>query len=122
MVNNKSQEKKHLDAVFAALSNSTRRGMFHQLCRGPASIGELGGAYGISKPAVTKHIKVLERAGLLRRHRDGRIHRCVLNPKPMEDVMDWITESREFWEQSLDALGQYLDSTTKTRSTRSKET
>lgn len=100
-----------MDTVFAALSDSTRRGMLTRLGQGSASIGELGAPYGISKPAVTKHVKVLERAGLLRRHRSGRIHRCALDPQPMRDAMDWIERTRQFWEESLGALAQYLEDT-----------
>jgi len=119
MVNYKIPEAKRqnlgqdvrMDAVFAALSYSTRRGMLNRLSKGPASIGELGRPYSISKPAITKHVKVLERAGLLHRHKDGRVHRCAMNPEPMADVVDWIEKTRDFWEQSLDALGQYLQQT-----------
>jgi DNA-binding transcriptional ArsR family regulator len=103
---------RHLDAVFAALSDTTRRGMLARLSRGPATVGELGDPYGISKPAVSKHVKTLERAGLIRRRKDGRLHRCTLRPKPMAQAQDWIERHRRFWEQSLDALADYLDDTT----------
>ncbi|GJM44516.1 MAG: transcriptional regulator [Gemmatimonadota bacterium] len=103
-----------MDIVFAALSDATRRGMLARLCQGPASIGELGAPYEISKPAVSKHVRVLERAGLLERRRDGRIHRCRMNPQPMQDAGAWIEQTQRFWEDSLGALARYLEDTTPT--------
>jgi len=103
---------RRLDAVFAALSDTTRRGMLAHLSHGPATIGELGGPYDISKPAVSKHVKTLEQAGLIRRRKDGRLHRCTLRPQPMARAQDWIERQRRFWERSLDALADYLDDTT----------
>ena len=98
-----------MDAVFTALADSTRRGMIDRLSKGPATIGELGRPFAISKPAVTKHVKMLEKAGLIVRRKDGRIHRCKLNPKPMEQAEDWIEKHRKFWQASLDKLGRLLD-------------
>jgi DNA-binding transcriptional ArsR family regulator len=100
-----------MDVVFAALSDSTRRGMISRLSSGPATIGELGRPYRISKPAVTKHVKILERAGLIRRERDGRIHNCTLQAKPMQQAQDWIERHRKFWRASLDALADYVEKT-----------
>lgn len=108
MVNFSSDQ---LDAVFAALADPTRRRMVARLSEGPATVSELGRPFCISKPAVTKHVKVLERAGLLERRRDGRIHRCSLNPDPMQKAEDWIEEHRRFWEDSLERLARYLDET-----------
>ena len=98
-----------MDAVFMALADATRRGMIDRLSKGPATIGELGRPFAISKPAVTKHVKMLEKAGLIVRRKDGRIHRCKLNPKPMEQAEDWIEKHRKFWQASLDKLGRLLD-------------
>jgi DNA-binding transcriptional ArsR family regulator len=98
-----------MDAVFAALADGTRRGMIRRLSRGPATIGELGRPYAISKPAVTKHVRVLERAGLVRRERNGRIHRCTLDPAPMREAEAWIERHRVFWENSLDALARLVE-------------
>jgi DNA-binding transcriptional ArsR family regulator len=100
-----------MDAVFIALADPTRRGMITRLSKGPASIGELGRPYDITKPAITKHVKILERAGLISRKKDGRVHRCKLNPKPMEQAEDWIEKHRKFWEASLDALARYVEQT-----------
>ncbi|MEX2530018.1 MAG: metalloregulator ArsR/SmtB family transcription factor [Gemmatimonadota bacterium] len=98
-----------MDEVFQALSDATRRAMIRRLSRGPATVGELGRPHSISKPAVTKHVKVLERAGLLRREPDGRIHRCTLDPGPLEAAESWIEWHRRFWERSLDALADLVE-------------
>ncbi len=100
-----------MDAVFAALADTTRRGMISRLSIGPATIGELGRPYNITKPAVTKHVKILERAGLIQRQRSGRIHRCTLQPKPMKQARDWIEHHQRFWKGSLDALADYVEIT-----------
>jgi DNA-binding transcriptional ArsR family regulator len=101
-----------IDQVFAALADPTRRGMVQRLSRGPASIGELGRPYRISKPAVTRHVKILERAGLLRRVKAGRTHHCRLDASGMEAAGEWIERNRRFWEASIDALARYVESTT----------
>lgn len=108
MVNNAEQQ---MDTVFTALADSTRRGMIDRLSKGPATIGELGRPFAISKPAVTKHVKMLERAGLVTRRKDGRIHHCKLNPKPMKQAEAWIETHRKFWEASLSALARYVEET-----------
>jgi DNA-binding transcriptional ArsR family regulator len=100
-----------LDALFAALADATRRGMIARLSAGPATIGELGKPYGISKPAVTKHVKVLERAGLVRRDRDGRSHHCSLRVASMRRGEQWIARQRRFWEASLDSLARLVAET-----------
>jgi DNA-binding transcriptional ArsR family regulator len=100
-----------MDAVFTALADSTRRGMIARLSKGPASIGELGRPYAITKPAVTKHVKLLERAGLIRREVRGRTHRVTLEPRAMQRAEDWIERYRKFWEASLDALADYVEKT-----------
>ena len=109
MVNCKDDQ---MDAVFSALADSTRRGMVAQLSGGPASIGELGRPYPITKPAVTKHVKILERAGLVERQKDGRVHRCTLNKEPLKKAEKWIEQQRKFWEASLDSLADYLNQQT----------
>jgi len=92
-----------------ALADTTRRGMLARLSRGPATVGELGQPFDISKPAVTKHVKVLERAGLIERRRDGRVHHCTLNQKPMQEAEEWIERHRKFWKASLDRLADYFE-------------
>ena len=98
-----------LDALFLALSDPTRRAMIGRLSEGPASIGELGEPYAITKPAVTKHVKVLERAGLVRRERRGRVHRLTLRAGPLRDAESWIEFHRRFWESSLDSLVTFAE-------------
>lgn len=98
-----------LDDVFHALADATRRSMVQRLSRGPATIGELGEPFAITKPAVTKHVKVLERAGLLRRAVEGRIHRCEIDPRPLDRANRWVERVRAFWESRFDDLADYLD-------------
>ena len=98
-----------LDAVFGALANPTRRTILARLARGPASVGDLAAPLPMSPPAVSKHLKVLERAGLLDRDREGRVHRCRLNPGRMGQAGEWIQGTRAFWEGRLESLGRYLE-------------
>jgi DNA-binding transcriptional ArsR family regulator len=97
-----------LDSTFAALSDATRRGILARLALGETSISELAAPYDISLPAVSKHLKVLEGAGLIARHKDGRVHRCRLVAEPMKNASEWIEHYRQFWEQQFDALARYL--------------
>ena len=105
MVNTTEQ----LDRVFRALGDSTRRSMVARLARGPATIGELGRPFAMTKPAVTKHVKVLERAGLLTREIDGRVHRCEIDPVPLTKAQRWVAQVREHWGRRLDDLADYLE-------------
>ena len=98
-----------LDAVFGALADPTRRAIIAHLAQGPASVGDLAAPLPMSPPAVSKHLKVLERAGLLDRERDGRIHRCRLKPGVMGQAEEWIQRTRAFWEGRLENLGRYLE-------------
>ncbi|HYL47645.1 MAG TPA: metalloregulator ArsR/SmtB family transcription factor [Candidatus Limnocylindrales bacterium] len=98
-----------LDATFGALSDATRRGILARLARGESSVSELAAPYNISLPAVSKHLRVLENAGLVVRHKDGRVHRCRLIAEPMKDAAEWIERYRLFWEQQFDALARYLE-------------
>ncbi len=98
-----------LDATFHALADPTRRGILAQLAQDEASVGELAAPYDMSLPAISKHLKVLESAGFLVREKDGRVHRCRLEPAPMKEVADWIDQYRRFWEGQLDRLADYLD-------------
>jgi DNA-binding transcriptional ArsR family regulator len=102
-------DDERLDAVFSALSDPTRRRIIARLSQGPASVGELAEPFAMSLPAVSKHLSVLERAGLLRRERDGRIHRCQLDAQPLEAASQFIESYRTFWENSLDQLAEYLE-------------
>lgn len=97
-----------LSAIFAALADPTRRVILERLSRGEATPGELARPLRISWPAVTRHLRVLERAGLLQRRRSGRNHVLTLEPKPMKQADAWIATYRRFWEGSFDALADYL--------------
>jgi DNA-binding transcriptional ArsR family regulator len=99
-----------LDATFGALADPTRRAILMRLALGEATVTELAAPFDVSLPAVSKHLRVLESAGLLRREIDGRIHRCRLAPQPMKDAAAWIETYRSFWESQFDALAQYLAS------------
>jgi DNA-binding transcriptional ArsR family regulator len=97
-----------LDATFAALSDPTRRGILARLARGEASVSDLAAPYDMSLPAVSKHLRVLERAKLIARRKDGRVNRCRLVPQPMKEAAEWIERNRQFWEQQFDALARFL--------------
>ncbi len=97
-----------LDRVFQALSDPTRRAILTRLSRGGATVGEVAAPFTTSLNAVSKHLMVLERAGLLRRRVEGREHHLVLDPEPLQDAAKWIAYYREFWERRLDALDTLL--------------
>jgi DNA-binding transcriptional ArsR family regulator len=97
-----------LDATFAALADSTRRAILARLAHGPTRVTDLAQPFAISLPAISKHLKVLERAGLLHRDKEGRIHRCSLVPAPMQEAASWIEKTRVFWHGRLDGLDRYL--------------
>jgi DNA-binding transcriptional ArsR family regulator len=98
-----------LDARFAALADPTRRAILARLARGQATVTELATPFTISQPAITKHLKVLERAGLITRERDAQRRPCRLRADGLKDVADWAEGYREFWEESYDRLDEYLD-------------
>lgn len=98
-----------LDHLFGALSDRTRRKMVIRLSRAPATIGELAEPFSMSLPAVSKHVRVLERAGLVRRTIDGRIHRCALERKRLRDANEWIERYTEHWEGTLDSLAAFVE-------------
>ena len=101
-----------LDATFAALSDATRRGILVRLATGEASVTELAKPYDMSLPAVSKHLRVLESAGLVARSKDGRVHRCRLEAAPLKSAADWIEHYRRFWEAQLDSLQRFLETST----------
>jgi DNA-binding transcriptional ArsR family regulator len=99
-----------LDSTFAALSDATRRGILARLAeQGETSVSDLAAPYKMSLPAVSKHLRVLEHAGLVSRQKDGRVHRCRLRAEPMKDAAAWIEHYRQFWEAQLDSLARYLE-------------
>ena len=98
-----------LDLTFGALADPTRRAILARLTQGEATVGELAEPFAISLPAISKHLSVLENAGLVARMREGRTIRCRLEDKPLEDAEGWIERHRRFWNAQLDALGDYLE-------------
>ena len=101
-----------LDRTFAALADPTRRRILAHLARGDQRVTSLARPHAMSLPAVSKHLRVLEKAGLLRRHRYGRVHEMRLQARPLKDAADWVKKYRKFWEGSLDRLANYLENTT----------
>jgi DNA-binding transcriptional ArsR family regulator len=97
-----------LGAVFGALSDPTRRAILLRLASGEASVTQLAKPFHMSLPAVSKHLKVLERAGLIARGRDAQWRPCRLRAEPLKDVADWIEHYRRFWEEGFDRLDDYL--------------
>ena len=100
-----------LDATFSALADPTRRAILARLAYGEASVTELAEPFSVSLPAISKHLRVLERAGLLTREIDGRVHRCRLAAEPLKDAAEWIAPYQQFWEGQFDALAAYLHET-----------
>src|SRR5436190_7985346 len=97
-----------LDATFSALADPTRRAILARLISGEASVTELAEPFEMSLPAVSKHLKVLERAGLITRGREAQWRPCRLEAGPLKDAADWLDHYRRFWEQSFDRLEDYL--------------
>jgi len=97
-----------LDLKFAALADPTRRAILARLALGEATVAELGAPFAISQPAISKHLKVLERAKLIRRGKDAQWRPCTLEAAPLKDASDWIGDYRQFWEESFDRLDEYL--------------
>ncbi|MFT7582968.1 MAG: DNA-binding transcriptional ArsR family regulator [Myxococcota bacterium] len=98
-----------LNAVFNALANPTRRKQLARLKIGPATVGELAAPFAMSLPAASKHLRVLENAGLVTRTIEGRVHRCSLAAAPMAEASEWLAHYRTFWDDQLDALVEYLE-------------
>ena len=97
-----------LSTTLSALADPTRRGILARLSKGEATVGQLAEPYDMSLAAVSKHLKVLEHAGLISRGREAQWRPCKLEAAPMAEVADWIGEYRRFWDQSLDRLDDYL--------------
>jgi len=98
-----------MDLTFAALSDPTRRAILARLAAGDASVGEVAAPFEMSLPAITKHLNVLENAGLITRRKEGRVRRCHLSPEPMREAVDWISAIRGYWEGQFDRLSDYLE-------------
>jgi DNA-binding transcriptional ArsR family regulator len=98
-----------LDATFAALADPTRRAILAQLARGEASVSELTRPFAMSQPAISKHLKVLERAGLVSRRRDAQRRPCRLEARALRDATEWLVDYRRFWTESFERLDELLD-------------
>jgi DNA-binding transcriptional ArsR family regulator len=103
------EARDHLSQTLSALADPTRRAILARLATGQASVGELAEPFAISLPAVSRHLKVLERANLIARQKDAQWRRCALRAAPLQQVADWVWQYREFWEERFDALAEYLD-------------
>lgn len=97
-----------LNAVFAALADPTRRAILLRLAAGETSVAELAKPFDISPPAVTKHLKVLQRAGLITQGRQAQFRPCRLEAKPLKEVAKWVEQYRQLWDERLDRLEDYL--------------
>ena len=98
-----------LDATFAALADPTRRAILNRLRSGEATVTELAAPFDMSQPAISKHLKVLERAGLITRGRDAQRRPCRLRARPLKDATDWLENYRDYWEESFQRLDTLLD-------------
>lgn len=104
-----SQRINSLNQVFAALSDPTRRAILARLSRGEATVGQLAEPFDMSRPAISKHLDVLERAGLLHRIPEGRVNRCRFDAEPLRDAYALMAEYRTFWDTQLDALVRHFE-------------
>ncbi|MDQ6770589.1 MAG: metalloregulator ArsR/SmtB family transcription factor [Gemmatimonadota bacterium] len=109
-------KNRQLDQTFGALADPTRRAILARLARGDATVGDLAHPFRVSRPAISKHLRVLERAGLVRREREGRISRCELDATAMRGAADWIDRYRAFWIGRLGELKKYVEQSSPTRS------
>ena len=98
-----------LDLTFSALADPTRRAILSRLAEGDVSVGELAQPFAMSLPAVSKHLRVLERAGLLKQDPQGRVRRCKLQAAPMREAAEWVQRYRRFWTRQLDALAEFVE-------------
>lgn len=106
----KNHSEEHLDSIFAALSDKSRRHMLLELTKGERSVKQLGEPLGLSKQLVSKHLKVLERAGLINKEKEGRMQKCQFNPETFEKVQSLMNQYKTFWNNRFDALENYIDS------------
>jgi DNA-binding transcriptional ArsR family regulator len=102
-------KQSNLDAVFGALSGSTRRAVLESLSKGSLPVTDLAQPHGMSLTGFMKHLRVLEDAGLVSRSKEGRVVQCTLSPEPMRDAVAWLARYRKFWTERLDSLASYLD-------------
>src|SRR5580698_6065593 len=98
----------HLSSTFAALADPTRRAILARLSKGETSVTELAKPFNMTLPGISKHLKVLEKSGLIIRGREAQWRPCKLQASPLRDVCDWVEQYRRFWEESFDKLDEYL--------------
>ena len=110
-----------LDRTFAALADPTRRAILSRLARGEASVTDLASPFKMSLPAVSKHLKVLQQAGLIARIRKAQWRPCRLQAGPLREAADWVEHYRKFWEESLDRLDEYLQTLQKKEKPRGRK-
>jgi DNA-binding transcriptional ArsR family regulator len=103
-------DERRLDLIMHALSHRARRRLLARLSSGPAMIGDLAKPFAMTRVAVSKHLRVLEKARLISRTIDGRVHRCTLRPEPLREVEQWLAHYRVFWTQTLEALARHAES------------
>jgi DNA-binding transcriptional ArsR family regulator len=109
MNTNPNESTASLGRVFSAVADPTRRAIVARLTEGSATVSELAAPFAMSLPAVSKHLKVLEAAGLMRREVVGRVHRCHVTLEPLRAAQEWMQRRSEFWDRKLTALGDFLD-------------
>ncbi len=116
--------EEHLSLTFAALADPTRRAMLARLAKGEANVSDLGKPFlrEMSRPAITKHLKVLEKAGLITRSREAQRRPCKLKAAALKDATHWMEQYRVHWEESFDRLGEYLKSVTTKKNLKTKGT
>lgn len=107
------RSEEEIDKLFYALSDQSRRKMLMRLTKTPLNVTELGEPLGMTKQGVSKHLKVLEEAGLISKEKDGRIQRCKFNPQSLETVQKVVQQYRKFWEEQLIALEEFIENTKK---------
>lgn len=103
------ESRADLDAVFAALAHPIRRAIVARLAEGECSVADLAAPHDVSLPAISRHLRVLEDAGLLTQTPDGRVRRCALDARPLSAAFGWLLQYRLFWEDTLDALARHLE-------------
>jgi DNA-binding transcriptional ArsR family regulator len=108
ILNHVVKYNQNLDVTFSALADPTRRAILASLCAGQASVTELARPHRMSLPAVMKHLRVLEQAGLISQEKAGRVRRCRLAAQPLQHALAWLSQYRAFWEKQFDALDRYL--------------
>lgn len=111
-----------LDRTFAALGNPMRRAIVARLSSGAVTVAELARPFGVSAPAISRHLRVLESAHLVTQEREGKFRRCRLNPDGLNGAAEWLEFHRRFWTQSFDRLDEHLKATAKTKGTRHGQT